>query len=503
MQRNEQKSFKAALITTLLSSLLVACGGGSSSSNSGVGNSNSENNSSVESAKSNALLTLGKKDANSTFSINLDLKSLAAQLKIDNNSLLKIDNCESKNQPSFGDALIRLSSGSTVKTLFLPVECENKINTILSDLSFGNWDVEVVVYNISNNETLVAKATLAIDDNVSLRKDIYFTKTDNQTSYEILKRVNDENLAKEVNLVPIDYMTSVRDSFIYLGSTANDYIGAGREYFYGSDEFSLSNYKNRMTVNVTGYDNSDWTGDFALPDSYKNLSVGLFPNLYRYPFSSSKIGGLSWTGNGRGCNTSKSWMRVDQITMENDALRSIDYRFSQHCEQDQYSALFGLVHWKSPRVNIGTKWQPTLTDIPNASYIAIESDKGDYIGGGKNYLFTDENANINVTNNKNVLNISVNGDSWWSGDFALPDTKTKIEVGSFKNLMRFPFNNPKLGGLDWRGDGRGCNQLEGWITVDHVKYDSSGLQSVDLRFEQHCDGNVPSLYGKIHWIRPN
>ncbi|GAB02481.1 hypothetical protein [Acinetobacter sp. NBRC 100985] len=502
MQINKHKSFKAALIITLLTSLLVACGGGGSS-NSEKSNSKPDSNLPMETTDAKAVLSLKEKDTNNTFSINLDLKSLAAHLNIDNSPLLKVDNCESKNQPSFGDAVIRLSNDSTVKTLFLPVECDNQINTTLNNFSAGNWNVEVAVYNVSTDEVLISNVILALGDVVNSRKDIYFKKAGNQTNYTILKKLNDKNLAQEVNLLPTDYMTAVTGSFIYLGSTLNDYIGAGREYFYSSEEFSLFGYKNRMNVKVSGYDNSDWDGDFVLPDSYRSLSVGLFSNLYRYPFSSSKLGGLSWTGNGRGCNTSKSWMRVDQVTIENDALRSIDYRFGQHCEQDPYSALFGLVHWKSPRLNIGTKWQPTLTNIPNTSYIAIESDKGDYVGGGKNYLFTDENANIKIENTGNVLNVSVNGDTWWNGDFALPDTKVKIELGSFKNLIRYPFHNPRLGGLSWSGDGRGCNQLEGLFTVDHVKYDSSGLQSVDLRFEQHCEGNIPSLYGKIHWIRPN
>ncbi|MEG2307263.1 MAG: hypothetical protein RSB94_07985 [Erysipelotrichaceae bacterium] len=497
----KQHNFKKVFLYTILSSALVACGGSGDSKNSSEGGSNIDTP--VVSNNLNGSLSIVRSENNNDYSLHFDLKNLATQLKIPETSLVNTGNCEQNNHPSFGDAIIKLTKGTTVKTLFLPVTCNNVIDTKIYDIAAGIWLVEATVYNASTDELLVAKSNITINSLNESKLDLVFNKSINQQYYNELKNISDLNLAQEVSIVPTDYMSSVKDSFVYLASSARDYIGAGKEYFYAFEEFNLSGYKNGLQVNVDGYDNSDWTGDFALPDSYTELSIGLFPNLYRYSFSNPRLGGLSWTGNGRACNTSKSWMRVDQITFEDEALRSIDYRFAQHCESDLYSALFGMVHWRSPRTMIGTKWQPTLESIPAGNYIALESDKGDYVGGGKNYLFNSANANINILNNNNVLNISVNGDTSWGADFALPDTQSKIETGVYKKLIRYPFHNPKLGGLNWSGDGRGCNQLEGWFIVDSVKYDNSGLQKIDLRFEQHCEGNVPALYGKIHWNRDN
>jgi hypothetical protein len=76
---------------------------------------------------------------------------------------------------------------------------------------------------------------------------------------------------------------------------------------------------------------------------------------------------------------------------------------------------------------------------------------------------------------------------------------TQLELGYYGNLRRYPFHNPVRGGLDWFGEGRGCNMLTGWFVVDKVTYTGGTLSALDLRFEQHCGGNGPALHGQIHW----
>jgi hypothetical protein len=78
---------------------------------------------------------------------------------------------------------------------------------------------------------------------------------------------------------------------------------------------------------------------------------------------------------------------------------------------------------------------------------------------------------------------------------------TQLQPGYYGNLMRYPFNNPVRGGLNWSGDGRGCNTLTGWLVVDNATYDNDILTAIDLRFEQHCDGATPALHGQIHWTQ--
>jgi hypothetical protein len=79
------------------------------------------------------------------------------------------------------------------------------------------------------------------------------------------------------------------------------------------------------------------------------------------------------------------------------------------------------------------------------------------------------------------------------------NTLTQLQPGYYPGLQRYPFHNPALGGLDWYGQGRGCNTLQGWFVVDSVTYIGGALAAIDLRFEQHCQGITPALHGAIHW----
>jgi hypothetical protein len=74
-----------------------------------------------------------------------------------------------------------------------------------------------------------------------------------------------------------------------------------------------------------------------------------------------------------------------------------------------------------------------------------------------------------------------------------------LQPGYYGNLSRYPFHNPAKGGLDWSGNGRGCNTLTGWFAIDSVTYTGTTLTQIDLRFEQHCEGGTPALHGAIHW----
>jgi hypothetical protein len=76
---------------------------------------------------------------------------------------------------------------------------------------------------------------------------------------------------------------------------------------------------------------------------------------------------------------------------------------------------------------------------------------------------------------------------------------SELEPGYYGGLQRYPFNNPVKGGLDWSGDGRGCNTETGWFVVDHAEYTLDQLSAIDLRFEQHCEGGTAALHGQIHW----
>ncbi len=85
----------------------------------------------------------------------------------------------------------------------------------------------------------------------------------------------------------------------------------------------------------------------------------------------------------------------------------------------------------------------------------------------------------------------VDGHEQWDGSFQAMDTVAQLQPGYYGDLQRYPFHNAVRGGLDWSGEGRGCNTLAG-----------ATLTGVDLRFEQHCEGATPALHGQLHWRSP-
>lgn len=302
--------------------------------------------------------------------------------------------------------------------------------------------------------------------------------------------------------------SQVPPNSVQLQSDWGDFVGGGNRYSYSNSNatIAVAAKDGSLTVNVVG--NQNWRGDFVLPSSFKLLQTGTYYNLTRYPFHVPAIGGLNWSGEGRGCNVLSGSITINSVAYSGSALQSISLSFEQHCE-NQAAALRGQVFWSvfdgsvpaGPQTPIPAGlWSPPSGSTPSAgSYIYLASDPGDYIGAGRTYAYSRATASLAVSANGGTLSINVDGDQNWRGSFAAMKTLTQLQPGYYADLQRYPFHNPVKGGLDWSGEGRGCNTLRGWFVVDAVTYAGTQLRSIDLRFEQHCEGGAPALRGKIHW----
>jgi hypothetical protein len=131
--------------------------------------------------------------------------------------------------------------------------------------------------------------------------------------------------------------------------------------------------------------------------------------------------------------------------------------------------------------------------------VTLQSDPGDFVGAGRSYAYTSPAAPITATSSAGLLSITISGNENWRGDFQMPSRFSQIVPGTYTGLTRYPFHDAAQGGLDWFGEGRGCNTLTGSMTVDSATYLNALLTTVDLRFEQHCEGAAPALHGQIHW----
>jgi len=296
----------------------------------------------------------------------------------------------------------------------------------------------------------------------------------------------------------------VAPNLITLKSDAGDYIGQGRTYSYtrANATLTVSATGRRLGVNVAG--DQDWYATFDLPAAVTRLEPGTYTNMTRYPFHVPANGGLDWSGEGRGCNTLAGTVTIRDVTYVSDVLQAIDLDFEQHCE-GAGPALRGQVHWTAydstaapgpvnpPPAGL---WTPTNITLPTGNHVYLVSDSGDYIGAGRTYLYEPGTTTTTVQSTGRQLTVAVDG---WSATFVGMNAIPLLQPGYYGNLQRYPFHNGSRGGLSWSGNGRGCNTLSGWFVVDEVTYVGTTLKSIDMRFEQHCEGGPTALRGRIRW----
>jgi hypothetical protein len=213
-----------------------------------------------------------------------------------------------------------------------------------------------------------------------------------------------------------------------------------------------------------------WEGEFQLPDSYSQLEAGTYNNLTRYTFHDPAVGGLSWAGEGRGCNTLAGTMIINEVIYDGTTLTGIDLELEQYCENGS-PALRGDIHWDADDATspLGPEvpppaglWAPAAGITPaSGNYVYLESDVGDWIGAGANYLYTVADSVIDVLTIDALLEANIAGYEHWDGEFQAMNSQTRLEVGFYGDLQRHSFHNPVKGSLSWSGEGRGCNTLTG------------------------------------------
>jgi len=138
-----------------------------------------------------------------------------------------------------------------------------------------------------------------------------------------------------------------------------------------------------------------------------------------------------------------------------------------------------------------------------STLLLLNSQPGDYIGGGITQTFTpsDGTLAVNATYNGGVQ-VSFqapNFSSWWYLNFG-PLSGQALTVGEYEGAQRFAFHSPTRPGLDVYGDGRGCNIVAGRFLVSDITLATNGsIQTLAVDFEQHCEGAAPALYGSVRY----
>lgn len=152
----------------------------------------------------------------------------------------------------------------------------------------------------------------------------------------------------------------------------------------------------------------------------------------------------------------------------------------------------------SPGARVEFEDLPRVCASQETTFVCLSSQPGDYIGGGRDLLFTSSDAEINWSrNHAGGITVIVRGDDHWSLSFAPPE-REKLVPGRYTGAHRFPFHGATRPGLSVSGAGKGCNELTGRFEVLFVDYTASGeISAFAADFEQHCGGRGPSLLGRI------
>ena len=78
----------------------------------------------------------------------------------------------------------------------------------------------------------------------------------------------------------------------------------------------------------------------------------------------------------------------------------------------------------------------------------------------------------------------------------------RLARGEYTNAQRYPFQEDGYPGMDFDGNGWGCNKLTGKFTIYEIAYWSSGeIGYLDVKFEQRCQGDTKIVYGRLRYDR--
>ncbi len=313
-------------------------------------------------------------------------------------------------------------------------------------------------------------------------------------------------------------------SFLYLESEPGDPVGDGLTLLWprglaSVDAFATDGQAGAQlwaTVEGVGSFRGSFRGPFALGP----LTEGWYAGLTRFGHGDPAVGDLDvelapWGGNPTPCGPLDGWVAVDDIAHVDGVLKLIDVRFEQRCA-GAAGAMRGRFRWEDP-VHVPVPgpgaappdlWRPFPAALPaSGSYVYLENDDGDWIGGGNTRgraaqvrLLRGEDSQL-AARGDGVGGIAFDavGEETWRGTFKPMELQDTLVSGYYEVIGWWTLPDTRSASMTWFHPNRACNTTDGWFMVDDVTWSGGTLQSLDLRFEQHCDWSGPALRGLIHW----
>jgi hypothetical protein len=301
---------------------------------------------------------------------------------------------------------------------------------------------------------------------------------------------------------------AAQSAFLYMGSQRGEYIGQGGEWRYTQEDASFQVHYGRLgddpfalsiEVDNASDGRNPWNVLLAAPGG-RALTPGRYVDAQRTPFRDPGYPGLDVSGDARGCNVIDGWFDVSEaeFTPSGDVIR-FAAAFVQYCD-GHLTALYGAVGIGVPAPASFPK-----PPAPVAASLSFRSEPGDYVGQGQRLRYTNGRDSV-FHARRGPLGVSVTvlpyAGPVWTVRLAAPGHRPP-SPGVYEGAMRNPFEAPGAPGLDFSGDGRGCNKLSGRFTVSKARYGPQGLiRHLRANFEQHCEGAAPALRGEVRVAFP-
>jgi hypothetical protein len=150
---------------------------------------------------------------------------------------------------------------------------------------------------------------------------------------------------------------------------------------------------------------------------------------------------------------------------------------------------------------------PASAQAVTTGSLSFTSDPGDWVGLGESASYATSAGDVmSVTGSSddNTVDVALTGahGDWWYLTLAAPRGHV-LSPGTYTGATRAAFRGPAEPGIDFSGDGRGCNTITGSFTVQSAVYGPHGyVQEFDATYEQHCEGGDPALRGEVHITNP-
>ncbi len=278
----------------------------------------------------------------------------------------------------------------------------------------------------------------------------------------------------------------------YFESSLGDWVGGGRLVYdtLATSGISITETDSQLRVLVNGdVDTSVYLPGPIVAGSWQVHGTG---------FTASQ--GAASCSNPDATST---FVIEDLIRAEDGRLDRFVLRFEQFCP-NSLDPMRGFVRYvrgdptrpAPPQDPAAYPWRPPAGAIPTTGNWLYFQSTGEWVGQGQTKLLSVDDP---VWSPGGVQLYLHDPTSWWRLTAAMPTWVPRWQTGWFPAAYG-ALANPVKAPLNFDGESRGCNAVNGDLVVDTATHDADGnLTALSLRFKQICDGDPDPLYGAFRW----